>query len=868
MEKKPLLTFNKPSTDGKRGKLQGGGGKVNTPGPQEQAVRIFPKVEQLEQKFAESINLSDVPNGMLPEKVLVLEIAGDIQNLVDSLGRVEGFEMLSQSILEREFQDETFYEEKNGVKKPVIKNAYLAMSSQAGLHKLLAIWKRFVDTGSVETGLAPLRNAFLQLSDIRLWDTQDRLEATHFLEDWEYRLQDAALGYDDFIPFEIELWYRPSALLRGQAEAHIRRVIEECGGDTLNSFVHNGISYHAILGRLPLSKVAEVVESSGTALELMRCDEVMFFRPLGQCTIPKFDTADEQAGMDLEEFASPPYKDTQPLVALLDGLPLSNHEALQERIRIDDPDNFESLYQSPIEQVHGTSMASLIIHGDLSKRNDPSLDRPLYVRPILAPGSPQFDGTRVEQIPSCYLPIDLVHRAVIRMKEGENGLPPEAPEVVVINLSVGDPYRLFDTQISPWARMLDWLSVKYGVLFVVSAGNMPQRIHLEGVKESAFNQLTEKEVEAHAILAISRQKHERRMMSPAEAINVLTVSSSHEDGYEGAVPASQIDIFSTRGMFSPINPITLGRKNAIKPEILMPGGRQTYVNKTLLPNDEVILEPARGVRFGPGVKTALPSTSPGVINSYGYTAGTSNAAALATRRLAFLCETIQGVKELGDQRALSFAPDALLLKALLAHGAEHMEQATDVICQHLKNEDNSRTFKSDLNQYLGFGIVNESRIHGCQSNQATLIYTGIIKDESSHEYYLPLPQSLAAETVNRRLVVTVAWFAPVNHGHQDYRGAQLWATPAHEALKTKDGDYYHYYLKNGTIFHEVKRGNKALGFTQGDKLAIQVHCKGRAGFENIEVPYALIVTLDTPGSNLPIYEEVKQELEVSAEQTA
>lgn len=867
MDMKPILTFNRPNVDGQRGPLPRGSSKVHTPGPQEQANRIFPKVELLERKFAESIQLSSAPDGMQPEKVLVLEIAGDVQNLVDSLARVQGFEVLSQSIVDRDFQDEIYYEEKKDERKPVTKNAYLAMSNQTGLHRLLTMWKRFVTTGQIENGFTPLRDAFLQLSDIRFWDTRDRLATTHIIEDWKYRLEDAEQGYDELVSFEIELWYRPSAFLRGEAEAHIKRVVEECEGDILNSFVHDGISYHALLGRLPLSQVEAVVKSSGSKLELMRCDEVMFFRPLGQCTIPKLETSEEQILTDSVEFEAPPDDYQQPLVALLDGLPLANHEALKARVRIDDADDFESLYQSPAEQIHGTSMASLIIHGDLSQRKDPSLERPIYVRPILAPGRPQLDGRRVEQIPSSYLPIDLIHRAVIRMKEGEGGLPPEAPEVVVINLSVGDPYRLFDTQISPWARMLDWLSVRYGVLFVVSAGNMPQRIQLEGVKESDLSLLTEEELQAHALMAISRQKHERRMMSPAEAINVLTVRSSHGDLFEGDIPVNQIDIFRTSGMFSPINPITLGRKNAVKPEILMPGGRQTYVNKTLLPNEDVVLEPARGSRFGPGVKTALPSAVQGAINSYGYTAGTSNAAALATRRLAFLCETIQGIKEFGDGRALSNAPDALLLKALLAHGAEHIEQASDVICQHLKNKDNSRTFKSDLNQYLGFGVVNENRIHGCQNNQATLIYTGVIKDETSHEYSLPLPQSLAAETVQRRLVVTVAWFAPINHGHHEYRGAQLWATPAHNVLDTKNGDYYFHHLKNGTIFHEVKKGNKATGFTQGDTLAIQVHCKGRAGFEGIQVPYALIVTLDTPGTDLPIYEEVKQELEVAAKQT-
>lgn len=868
MDMKPILTFNNPNKDGKRGKLPRGGSKPRTPSLNEQASRILPKVQQLEKQFAEHMQLSISPEGMLPEKVLVLEVAGDVQNLAKSLSKVEGFNILSQNLIDSSFQNDFFYEEKNGKIKPVTKNAYLAMSNQTGLRKLHAMWKRFASTGQVDFGYAPLKDAFMQLSDIRFWDTKDRLESTFLLEDWQYRLEEVDLhGSEEIISFEIELWYRGTSYSRSQSESNLRKIIQSCGGSICRSFVHEGIGYHALLGSLPISKVQEVIQSNGSSLELMRCDEIMFFRPLGQCVIPPVDNHHDESTQTTGGFSQPPEEYRQPIVALFDGLPLENHQALKRRITVDDPDDFESLYDSPSEQVHGTSMASLILHGDLSEQHEPSLETPLYVRPILAPGRPQFDGKRVEQIPSEHLPIDLIHRAVVRMKDGENGYPPSAPEVVIINLSIGDPYRLFDTEMSPWARMLDWLSVKYNVLFVVSAGNMCHQISLEGVKEGEFNKLSSEQLEAIVIQGIARQKHERRMMSPAEAINVLTVKAAHSDNFTGSIPPNQIDVFKTTGMFSPINPISLGKKNSIKPELLMPGGRQTYINATLMSNEDVVLKPSSGSQFGPGLKTALPSSNLGALNTYGFTVGTSNAAALASRRLAFLCETIRSLKEVESGEALAFASDAVLLKALLAHGAEHFESVTDTISEQLKNKQNSRTFKSDLNQFLGFGVVDEKRIHACQKNQATLIYTGQIKDGKAHEYRLPLPLSLSAETVHRRLIVTVAWFSPVHHGHQDYRGAQLWATPAYKSINAEKGDYYHHHLKNGTVFHEIRTGKKAADFTQGDELAIQVHCNGRAGFDGIEVPYALVVTLDTPGHQLPIYEEVKQGLSIQVEQT-
>ena len=46
-----------------------------------------------------------------------------------------------------------------------------------------------------------------------------------------------------------------------------------------------------------------------------------------------------------------------------------------------------------------------------------------------------------------------------------------APAVRVINLSLGNRFQPFDRELSPLARLLDWLAWKYKVLFVVSAGN-------------------------------------------------------------------------------------------------------------------------------------------------------------------------------------------------------------------------------------------------------------------------------------------------------------------------------------------------------------------------------------------------------------
>ena len=45
-------------------------------------------------------------------------------------------------------------------------------------------------------------------------------------------------------------------------------------------------------------------------------------------------------------------------------------------------------------------------------------------------------------------------------------------DVVVISLSLGDLKRPYAGRIGPWARLMDWLSFRYRVLFLISAGNV------------------------------------------------------------------------------------------------------------------------------------------------------------------------------------------------------------------------------------------------------------------------------------------------------------------------------------------------------------------------------------------------------------
>src|SRR5262249_42700969 len=150
---------------------------------------------------------------------------------------------------------------------------------------------------------------------------------------------------------------------------------------------------------------------------------------------------------------------------------------LHNRLRIDDPDGFAGAYVA-MERDHGTTMASIIVHGDLNSPGRP-LPQPLYVRPIMRPDPQPWNMSRAERIPHEVDEIDLIHRSVRRLFEPDGSSPPAAPEVKVINLSVADSLQQYHGAVSPWGKLLDWLSLKYRVLICVSCGNYSGPLDLD-----------------------------------------------------------------------------------------------------------------------------------------------------------------------------------------------------------------------------------------------------------------------------------------------------------------------------------------------------------------------------------------------------
>jgi len=859
---KPVLIFPKPAIL-KRPKGKPNFRKMNTPSPAQQGLRLNTKINQLTNNLKTGI-LSGDPAGFSPERTLVLETINTIADFYRAASKIEGLELI-QEFYEDEISPENdfYYLDKSGEKKTekLTRYAYLTMTNQTALEKLIKYWQNYTKHKNYKfpRGLAPLKNLFKQLHNVRYWETEDRLRETGLVEDWRLRAQENP----ESVPMEIELWYHNDPSQRRDREERVLRQLQKINGVIEQVCTIEQIQYHCILARVPLHSVRTFIDNSDTDIDLLRCDEVMYFRPSTHCMTPLFTEDDNYNNTETEVEFDDKQQDVNdlPVVALLDGLPLENHEWIKDHIWIDDPDGWADEY-TPADQIHGTSMASLIIRGDMHN-SDAVIPQKIYCRPILTPGSEDISGKKRERIPEGVLPIDIVHRAVRRLFESENDTDPVAPSVKVINLSIADSYRLFDHNMSPWAKLIDYLSHHYQVLFIISAGNYTQDIDL-GISNLEFNQLAEPEKEKLILEKIAGDTYSRRLMSPSESINALTVAAIHHDGQDNDEFYNQINPYKNRHMPSTINPISWGKRRSVKPEILMPGGRATYRLRNFLDNDPGILE-ILTYESPPGQRVASPGQK-GSVTSSSNTFGTSNAAALASRRLCFLKETIQDLYISEHGEALSQGYETMLMKALICHGAsqskniQHIEDA-------LKTSKNTTRFKSIATKYLGFGNVDEERIHGCLDNQATILQCGTIQQDETHSYRFKLPDSLNAKAIDRRLIITLAWLSPINPSNYIYRNAYLWFEPVTGdkpdndlALRQRECDWQ--MVRKGTVQHEVLSGDRASAYATGKNMEIKIFCKGQAGAKNISVKYGLVVTLDTTDVNLPIYDEVKSGINI------
>ncbi|MHC1781318.1 MAG: S8 family serine peptidase [Anaerolineaceae bacterium] len=547
--------------------------KPHFPPHSRQVERLTTQLGELQQDFSRyKAALSGVMAGFEPELVLVIEIAGSVDNFKQAIEATIGLEWLGEWDIEDIEPDTDFFEfQKIGVdffknkvegitsrdqsneiveilreqriiddegkfifeeipefslsdhlvhlRKEIIQALYMAkgkklngrlflsLSNEQGLRELLILWKEWEKRKHLPRGKTKWRDVFTQTLKIRRWGIEETLRESGVIDLWSDLLQ--PIDSSQEISCQIEMFYRQKFEKRKQNETVILSMLADMGGKAISPFIDMpNIAFHAVKAKFPAERIRHLLNILNSPIpdvdiQLFKYQGIMYFRPTGQSLV----SMSNEGGVDTE---FPQGNSTlPPIVAILDGVPNLQHNALKGRLLFDDPDNLAAEYRAG-ERKHGTAMASLVIHGEQTNANTQALANQVYFLPIMQPNprARKFKNSE-EYFPDEVFFEDRIFRAVRRMFEGEGIVPPQAPSVKVINISIGDLNRPFIHSSSPWAKLLDWLSWRYRVLFCVSAGNYDGEIEI-GIPSGDFSVLPDEQKVVYFINCI---KHQLRIAS-------------------------------------------------------------------------------------------------------------------------------------------------------------------------------------------------------------------------------------------------------------------------------------------------------------------------------------------------------------------
>ncbi|MGN6496892.1 MAG: S8 family peptidase [Tsuneonella sp.] len=766
-----------------------------------------------------ALELRADPNALAPERLLVFELTGGVMKFHEAVRRIAGLEFLGAEDIEEDEFD----------KNPVL---YLMVPSEGALRNIVSLWRRWQQDGAVPYGFGAWKSLLSQLRDIRPWGPPDRI-APH---DFEVLSAEAASGQIT-IRLEVELVFRRD----GEAvEGQAREAITALNGNVISRSRIEGAGYHALLADIPTAALVDALELNPVGLAGV--EAILQIRPQ---SIFEMMPLEEAPGTQAPQ---PPQLAGDPIAAVFDAVPMAGHPRLAGTLSIDDPFALEPLAVGP--RKHGTAMASAVIHGDINNSWGRPLERPVhFVNMLYATADPDHP----ERFPDL-LPADMFEQALVRMREGD---APTAPHVIIINASLGDPNKPFANRISGWARVVDYLANKYGVLFIVSAGNHTSWLETQNMTSGEFEALSGEQKLRVALRASASQIAARRILAPAESLNAITVGALHADHFEypHQLPAGTLDVWEDSGLCTVSSGLGPGYGGATKPDILAPGGR--HLVRISPQGEHHRLHPVKNPGAFGGVAVAAPPFATSIGGDViGRSVGTSVAAALATGVAARAHEALEAAYP--DFVQLPSGQRAALLKALLVHGAR-WTSARDLLIEILGPPDNKHHYrqKDNVRRYLGFGAYDPELIINCATDRATLWGVGAMPSDDGRRFRLPWPGAMTGKAQPHSVSATLAWFSPPQPATVAYRAIrmkivepdQLGAAGVKAIGAQPDPKQAH----KGTVIHRCWEGEKAAAIAADGFFDLDVQREPDDITQAAD--FALVVTLGMPGE-VQVYNEV------------
>ena len=296
---------------------------------------------------------------------------------------------------------------------------YATMPTREWFERWHGLWRAYQRGDRPEDGHAPRIGLFAMLDDLRAWGPEDRFSAQARAELEDRLAEDEAAE----IRLELEVWPTQSRERRERWRGEAERRVAALGGRVLSrsSIEEQGFIYEALLVVLSAGSVRELIAHPDAVEGLATLDGLQFVLP--QVIAQSLPNQSEPLSAPGADGAAAFDSETPLRAVLLDGAPVAGHRSLDDGAVIED---VHALVGRSVvaHRRHATSMASLILRGDLTADGVPVEDSRLLYMPVLvdAEGHASSPGDR--------LFVDVVHVALTRALAGAEPLAPEASPAI------------------------------------------------------------------------------------------------------------------------------------------------------------------------------------------------------------------------------------------------------------------------------------------------------------------------------------------------------------------------------------------------------------------------------------------------------
>ena len=586
-------------------------------------------------------------------------------------------------------------------------------------------------------------------------------------------------------------------------------------------------------------------------------DDLLQYDPVSRVDLPPVPVPEDSFDLLRPIVAPeqlPPVPEDGGLACIVDSGIVAGHPLLRGVVIAEE--DFDSGEDTHVDQNgHGTQVGGIVVYGDIAQR--------IYRNEWL----PQVQLCSAKVLRNEENPVNPSNSAAMFPKERrvESQLK-KAIEYFhgrhgcrVFNLSIGRGESTYTGgRQLPWTELLDDLARDLDIVIIVSAGNVHNPEIPSAVNSRQFQQKVTQ----------SLKQDGHRLLEPATAALCLTVGAiaRRDDPYVRTLGQTRLAA-SAQGCPSPFTRCGPGVANAVKPEVVAPGGNfavsEVAGSVRWIKEDPNLGEPALNRNFA----------SEGLFSSV---CGTSYAAAHVTHIAARMEAALRG--------QLHVEPSQNLIRALMVCSAQ--------VSENVKNYVGNK--QADLLSVVGYGRPN---IDYCWSsrNRIVLLTEDSVPHHEFHVYSLVVPEVFLEEGGKRSISVSLAYDPPARLSRQDYIATSMWLevfggltteqvveyrskykgdqeppkAPERNLLKFKPGGQT---IRMSTLQKRTWHSNQGTMFRNrqdpnGDStLHVFVGCRERFQnpLGNNAQRYALVVTLEHENMGINVYQEVRTRVRTRA----